>query len=115
MTSEISISLEDFQKLDIRIGKIVKVEDHPNADKLYVLQVDFGNEIGVKTIVAGLKQYIRKKELENKKAAFIINLKPAIIRGIESQGMCLAAGDKSSGVFSLLSPDKNIEEGTRVS
>lgn len=113
MTS--TISLTDFQKLDIRVGKIIKVENHPNANKLYILQVDFGSELGVKKIVAGLKQYLKKEDLENKKATFIVNLTPIIIRGVESQGMCLVAGNESSGIFSLLSPDNKIEEGTRVS
>ncbi|MBR9683104.1 methionine--tRNA ligase, partial [Candidatus Woesearchaeota archaeon] len=77
--------------LDLKVGKITKVEDHPNADSLYVLKVDFGKQ--KKQAVAGLKKYFKKEVLQNKKAVFCMNIKPAKLRGIESTTMVLAAAD----------------------
>jgi methionyl-tRNA synthetase len=77
--------------LDLKVGKITKVEDHPKADLLYVLQIDFKKE--KKQAVAGLKKYFDKETLKNKKAVFCMNIKPAKLRGIESNCMILAAFD----------------------
>src|SRR3989338_8173196 len=94
------ISYQDFAKLDLRIGKILNVEEHPNADKLYILEVDLGNK-DKRTIVAGLRAKYKKEELIGKKAVFVANLEPVNLRGIESDGMILAAGnaDGSALVF----------------
>ena len=104
------ISFEDWKKLDIRIGQIKEVKDHPDADKLLVLKVDIGNE--VRTLVAGIKQYYKKEELLGKKVVVFANLKPAVLRGIKSEGMILAAvkGDK----VVLLQPDKQIDNGALI-
>jgi len=108
--------IDDFAKLDLRVGLIKKAEKHPNADKLLVLTVDFNNSIPnpERTIVAGLAPYYKPKELENKKAIFIINLQPATLRGIESNGMILAASteDKSKVIF--LTPEKDLPVGSKV-
>jgi len=77
--------------LNMRIGVIKEVKDHPNADKLYVLIVDLGDE--TRTLVAGLKKYYRKEEMLNRKIVVLCNLKPAVIRGVKSEGMLLAADD----------------------
>ena len=105
------IPIEEFQKLDLRIGKILKAEDVENADKLYKLTVDFGSE--KRTIVAGIKLRYKKEELKNRKAVFVTNLSPAKIRGIESNGMILAAGDTNDNAV-LLSTDKDIKEGSKI-
>ena len=84
------IPYSDFEKLDLKVGKILEVEDHPKADKLYVLKVDLSEE-KPRQILAGLKPYYKKEYLLNKKAIFIANLEPRIIRGLESNGMILAA------------------------
>ena len=114
------IKYDDFAKLDLRVGKILAVEEHPNAGKLFVLKVDLGekDENGVqieRTIVAGLKEYYKKEELEGKKAIFVANLEPAKLRGIESNGMILAAvnDDRKNVVF--LKPEKDIKLGTKIS
>lgn len=106
------IPYTDFSKLDLRVGQIVKAEDHPNADKLLVLIVDL-NEDEDRVIVAGLKGHYEKEELEGKKAIFVTNLEPSKIRGIESNGMILAASDKEGRVI-ILSPEKDIEIGSKV-
>lgn len=105
------ISIEDFKKIELRVGKIIEVRDHPNADKLYVLIVDFGNE--KRQIVSGIKEYYKKEELLNKKIVVIVNLEPKKFRGIESQGMLLAAQDEE-GRLALLVPDREVKEGAKV-
>ncbi|MBI4451863.1 methionine--tRNA ligase [Candidatus Woesearchaeota archaeon] len=95
--------------LDLKVAKIIDVKDHPNADKLYVLQIDLGSE--KRQLVAGLKGYYSNSELLNKKIIVITNLKHANLRGIESQGMLLA-GDDGQNV-GVLTVDKS-EAGEKV-
>jgi len=106
------INLEDFEKLELRVGEILKVEEHPNANKLFVLKVYFGDH--KKTIVAGLREFYSADELEGKKALFVTNLEPVVLRGVKSEGMILAAsnGDKSKAV--ILCPDGEIDSGVFV-
>lgn len=106
-------SLDDFQKLDLRVGKILEVRDHPNADKLFVLKVNL-NEDSPRTIVAGLKSHYKKEELENKLAIFIANLEPAMLRGVESNGMILAASSDDKSKITILTPKKETKEGTEI-
>ncbi|MDP4039644.1 MAG: hypothetical protein Q8P57_03630 [Candidatus Pacearchaeota archaeon] len=116
MKEENQINFNDFAKLDLRIGKIINVEDHPNADKLYVLTINFGNEIGKRVIVAGLKPYYKKEDLKDKKAVFITNLEPVTLRGIKSEGMILAASTPDKSHICILKPDsEDIEEGSKIS
>ena len=93
---------DPFSKFDLRVAKILEVKDHPQADKLYMMQVDLGN-LGKRVLVAGMKPYYPKEEIKGKNIVIVANLKPAKIRGIESKGMLLAASD-SDGVVSLLNP-----------
>ena len=106
-----SVTFEDFKKLDLRIGKIISVENHPNADKLYVMKVDIGGE--VRQSVAGLKPYLKPEELLNKSVAVVANLQPAMLRGLESQAMLLAATAGNEVV--LLRPEKEIPPGSKIS
>ena len=82
--------------LHMVVGQIKEVKDHPNADSLYLLKVDFGSEIGLRQVVAGLKKYFTKDLLLNRKAVFCCNLKPATIRGEKSEAMILVADDMES-------------------
>lgn len=109
------INFPDFEKLDIRVGLIEKAEDHPNADKLYVLTVDFGKEIGKRTICAGLKPYMSVENLEGKKSIFLINLAPRELRGVTSEGMILAAGNDKKDSFTILCPEEDMEPGSKIS
>ncbi|WP_297499958.1 methionine--tRNA ligase [Thermococcus sp.] len=104
------VSFDDFAKLDLRVGKVIEVEDHPNADKLYVVKVDLGDE--VRTLVAGLKKYYSKDELLNRYVVIVANLQPKKLRGVESQGMLLAADDGKN--VALLMPDKEVKLGARI-
>ncbi len=98
-----------FESLDLRVGLIESASDHPNADKLMVLKVNIGRPI---QLVAGLKAFYSKEELTGKKVVVITNLAPAKLRGVESQGMVLAAeaGDK----VKVLTPAGPAEPGDRV-
>lgn len=106
------INYDDFAKLDLRIGKIIDVKEHPEADKLYVLKVDLG-ESENRTIVAGLRSHYQKEDLIGKNAVFVTNLEPRKLRGIESNGMILAASDNENHVI-FLSPEKNIKPGSKI-
>ncbi len=105
------ISFEDFKKMELKIARITEAKDHPDADKLYVLKVDTGTE--TKQLVAGIKKAYSLEELINKKVVIISNLEPAIIRGVESQGMVLAAQDDNIGI-SVLIPDKDVAVGSAI-
>ncbi|MCK4967953.1 MAG: methionine--tRNA ligase, partial [Candidatus Aenigmarchaeota archaeon] len=89
-----AIEEDPISKLNLRVAKILEVDDHPDADKLYVLKIDLGKE--KRQVVAGLKNNYLKDELRGKKVCVLTNLKPAKLRGVESQGMILAADDKNN-------------------
>ena len=109
----IKIPFSDFEKLDLRVGKILEVENHPKADKLYILTVDLGERTN-RTIVAGLKPYYKPEELKGKQGIFIANLEPAILRGIESNGMILAASTENKSEVFFIKPDKELSIGSKV-
>ena len=108
------IQYEDFAKVDLRVAKIMKVEEIENADKLWKLTVDLGKEFGKRTVCAGIKKYYSSNDLKNKKIILVSNLQPRILRGIESQGMILAAVNKEETKVVLISPEKDIEVGSKV-
>ncbi|MBI4116456.1 methionine--tRNA ligase subunit beta [Candidatus Pacearchaeota archaeon] len=113
MTESI-ISYDDFAKTDLRVGKILKVEDIEGADKLYKLSVDLGKEIGKRVICAGIKKHYSKDELKNKKIIIVANLAPRMLKGIESNGMLLAAASKDEMQVILISPEKDVEVGAKI-
>jgi methionyl-tRNA synthetase len=108
------VNYADWEKIELRVGKIINVEDIEGADKLYKLTVDVGSEIGKRTICAGIKQHYKKDDLKGKKIILFINLAPRMMRGIESQGMLLAAVNNDESKVILISPEKDIEIGSRV-
>lgn len=109
-----TVNFADWEKLDLRVAKIIKVEDIEGADKLYKLQIDVGKEIGKRTICAGLKPYYKKEQLKGRKIIYFSNLKPRMLKGIESQGMLLAASTDDHKKVSLLQPDAEIEVGSII-
>ena len=106
------INFDDFEKIELRVGEILEVEDMPNADKLYKLKVDTGEE---RTLVAGIKKHYSKEELIGKKIIVICNLEKRKLKGITSEGMLLAASDDDKENVVLLTIDKDIENGSRIS
>ena|SRR3989344_5567687 len=114
MTEEDMLHFEDWEKIDLRVGKILDVKDHPNAEKLYILKVNFGEEIGKRTIVTGLRDYCTKEHLKGKSAIFILNLEPKIFRGVKSEGMILAAESHYPEKVCILVPDEDVEEGSKI-
>lgn len=78
-------------RLDIRVGKIVEIKKHPDADSLYVEKIDLGEPNGPRTIVSGLVNYVPLNEMENRMVVILANLKPVNLRGISSHGMVLCA------------------------
>jgi len=108
------ISIDDFKKVDMRVGKILSVEKIPNRDKLYKLQVDIGEEIP-RQIITGLVPYYKPEELLGKQIIVLANLEPAKFAGEISDGMLLAAESKDHSKCVILTVDKEIEVGTKIS
>lgn len=107
------ISIEDFKKIDMAVGKILSIEKVPDTDKLLKLSVDLG-ENQPRTIVSGISLYFPDPTvLVGKRCMFVANLEPRKIRGIESQGMIMALSTED-GMFSLLTPNENIPVGTKA-
>ncbi|MBS3079964.1 methionine--tRNA ligase subunit beta [Candidatus Pacearchaeota archaeon] len=107
-----TIDFSEWQKLDLRTGEILKAEEIKGADKLYKLKVDLGTE--TRTLVAGLRAYYTKEELEGKKCIVFTNLEPRKIKGIQSQGMLLAAFNDDQSEIKLLQADGVVDAGWRV-
>ena len=105
------IPFEEFQKLDLRIGKIIEANQIPGSRNLIRIMVDFGTE--KRQAVAGLLQWYTPQELVGKKCVFILNLRKRKVMGVESQCMILAAED-SEGTVVVLQPEKDIAEGSRI-
>jgi methionine--tRNA ligase beta chain len=106
------VDFKQWQELDLRIGKVVTAEHHPDADKLIVMQVDLGTES--RQIVAGIRQWYDPAVLVGRLIVVIANLEPAKLRGVWSQGMLLAASD-ASGKVVILTPDGEVAPGSKVS
>lgn len=106
------VSFVEFQKLDMRVGKVLEANQIPGSRNLIRMIVDFGNE--KKQAVAGLLQWHKPEELAGKKYAFILNLQRRKFMGIESQCMILAAENDKGNVV-CLQPEKDIEQGSKIS
>jgi len=104
------INIDDFRKIELKIGEIKEVTEHPNADKLYVVIVDLGDK--TKQLVAGIRGSYVKEDLVGKLVVVVDNLEPAMLRGVESQGMLLAASDETG--ISIVSPERKIKIGSIV-
>jgi methionyl-tRNA synthetase len=105
------IPIETFQQLDLRVVEILAAEKVPKADKLLKLSIRVGAE--ERQLVAGIAQHYQPEDLVGKKVVIVANLQPAKIRGIESQGMILAASTED-GKLAIVSPEREIASGARV-
>lgn len=130
------VTIQEFMNIELKVAKIVEASDHPNADKLVVLKVDAG-ETEKKTvmqeyaygsgneepqtvsvpkyrqIVAGIRNSYSSEQLVGKYIVLVSNLEPAMLRGVESQGMLLAASDDESGPV-LICPEREVKVGAKV-
>lgn len=109
--SEEKITIDDFLKVEIKLGTVTSVSIVEGADKLYKLSVDLGEE-KERQILSAIREYVKEEDLLGKQFPFITNLAPRIIRGHESNGMILAGSDIHS--FSLLQPAKILINGTKL-
>lgn len=103
------ISFEEFQKIDLRVARILSAEKVEGSDKLLKLEIDLGEE--KRQIVAGIAQFYEPEKLKGREIAVVANLEPRVLRGIESQGMLLAADDNGPV---LLGPDREVPPGTKI-
>ena len=107
-----SVSIDEFGKIEMRVGRVVSVDDIPQARKpMYKLAIDFGDGV-TKQCVGGIKQFYTKEELLGKRVVAVVNLQPKSVAGVVSECMMLAAFNDE--VVSLLAPDKDLPLGTKV-
>lgn len=109
----LQIQFDDFAKLDLRVGTVTQAAAHPNADKLLVVHVDLGGQ--TRQIVAGIRAYYDPEQLVGKQVIIVANLAPRVMRGVESQGMLLAATTADRSAVVALTVEKPIAAGTKVS
>ena len=107
-----TVTIDDFKKVVLKVGKVVEATAHTNANKLLVLKVDLGGG-EVRQVVSGIKQWYAPEQLVGKSVIVVANLAPAMLRGVESQGMVLAASSGDQVI--LLSPEKEAAAGSKVS
>ena len=108
------VNFNDWNKIDLRVAQIKKVEEIEGADKLWKLTLDVGKEIGKRIVCAGIKEYYSSEELKGKKIILFVNLEPRVMRGIKSEGMLLASVNEDESKVILISPEKDIEVGSKV-
>jgi methionine--tRNA ligase beta chain len=105
------ISIEEFSKIEVKVGTVRSAERVPDTEKLLRLMVDFGEEGGPRQIISGIAVYVSEPEsLIDRQLAFVTNLEPRTIRGFESNGMLFAVGEGES--FAFLTPDREVPSGT---
>src|SRR4249920_2582402 len=105
-----TIAIDDFKKIELKVATIKAAEPHPNADKLMVLQIDLGTE--QRQICAGIRSHYTPEELVGKQIVVVANLATAKLRGMESQGMLLAASSGDQVI--VKTPDKPALAGSKV-
>ncbi|MCU0666330.1 MAG: hypothetical protein MUF05_04480 [Candidatus Omnitrophica bacterium] len=103
-------TIEDFKKIELRIGQIIEATEHPNADRLFVIKVDLGDK--QKQLVAGIRASYQKEDLIGKQVVVVDNLESAMLRGVESQGMLLACSDETG--IAIVSPQRQMKLGSIV-
>lgn len=112
-TETSTITFEQFAQLDLRVARILEAFPVEGAKKLYRLRVEVGGE--ERTLMAGIAQHYKLEELPGKRIVIVANLQPRVIRGVESRGMLLAAFSEDDSVVSLLTPDREVPTGSKVS
>lgn len=111
MPDDTRISIDDFAKIEVKVGTVLSAEEVPETDKLLKLVVDFGEVSGPRQIVSGIRAYVNTpEELVGRQLAFVTNLAPRKIKGLESNGMLFAMGQDDT--FAFLAPDRLVPPGT---
>ena len=114
-----NITFDHFKAMDLRVAQIKTCEDIEGADKIYKLTIDAGEAVPagwqVRTVVAGIKLFYTKEELIGKKVVFVANLEPKMLKGVSSHGMLLAASTEDKSSLTLVTVDKDIPNGSKVS
>jgi len=108
-----NITFDEFKKLDLRVGEIISVDDIPGADKVYKVIVNIGSE--QRELVAGIKAHYPKEALVGKKIVVLTNLEPRTIRGVTSHGMLLAASNEDKSLLAILTLEKDMPGGSKIS
>jgi len=111
-TESTGITIGDFSKVELKVGRVTEVSEHPNADRLLVLKVDVGEDTD-RQLVAGIRSHYSAENLVGKNVVVVANLQPAKLRGVESQGMLLAA--RSGEEVVVLTTEKEVAPGSSVS
>ena len=111
LPEKIYATIDDFQKIEIRIGTVLSVSVVEGADKLFILMVDVGEE-KPRQILSGIREFVQEEHLLGKQFPFVTNLAPRMLRGHESQGMILAGSDDNG--LALFIPTRNLINGTRL-
>ena len=106
------ITIDQFRTIELRVATVRSAEPHPNADRLVVLRVDLGGE--ERQLVAGIRAHYDPATLVGRQVIVVANLEPAKLRGVESQGMVLAAADEANNRVVLLRPDEAVTPGAVV-
>ena len=106
------ITIDDFRKIDLRVAKIIEAKKVEGSDKLVKLQVNLGSELGSRQIVAGIGTVYAPELLVGKQIIVVANLEPRNLKGLESNGMLLAASDEAGPV--LITPESEVEPGTGI-
>lgn len=106
------ISLDDFRKVELRVAQVIAAERVPRTDRLLKLSVDLGEE--VRTLVAGLGAHYTPEELVGLKVIVVANLEPAVVRGIESNGMMLGVGCSDRDEIAIVTLNRDAPNGTPV-
>lgn len=106
-----TITIDDFRNIELRVATITAAEPHPNADRLMVLKIDLGTE--QRQLVAGIRAHYEPAALVGRQIVVVANLQPATLRGVESQGMLLAASD-ADGRLAFVTPEKPVAAGAAV-
>lgn len=107
------ITIDDFAKVKLRVGRVVEAMEHPKADKLLVLKVDLGTE--TRQICAGIRAHYTPDQLVGKNIVVVANLAPRMMRGLESQGMLLAASGPDRDRVVVLTTESDVAPGSSVS
>ena len=111
MILTLMISIDEFSKIEVKVVTVQFAELVPETDKIIKCTVDLG-EMGQRTIVSGIAQWKKPEELVGKRLPYIFNLAPRMLRGVESQGMLLAASDENG--VALLQPERDVPAGTKL-